>query len=173
MTQGSPHPNCFRLYFRRWLRRALPLPYRQLQKSRYYYPRFQHLLGLISGLRRGGRGDPHIVLGGWRSCINITHISGFRPLYRVLRELSLSESGSLSPLVFGGCAFPPVSLGPTGCRSARTKRGEAGLQCCFVLLIPTPEEYRVPRVNPLFQGSPHTNCFHLYFRRWLRRALRT
>ena len=23
LTQGSPHPNCFRLYFRRWLRRAL------------------------------------------------------------------------------------------------------------------------------------------------------
>ena len=23
LPQGSPHPNCFRLYFRRWLRRAL------------------------------------------------------------------------------------------------------------------------------------------------------
>ena len=27
--------------------------------------------------------------------------------------------------------------------------GERGDECCFVLLIPTPEEYRVPRVNPV------------------------
>ena len=43
--------------------------------------------------------------------------------------------------------------------------------CCFVLLIPTPEEYRVLRYQGLTQGSPHPNCFRLYFRRWLRRAL--
>jgi len=30
------------------------------------------------------------------------------------KALSLSLSLSLRPLVFGGCAFPPVSLGPAG-----------------------------------------------------------
>ena len=40
--------------------------------------------------------------------------------------------------------------------------------CCFVLLIPTPEEYRVPRVNP---GVTASKLFPPYFRRWLRRAL--
>ena len=31
-------------------------------------------------------------------------------------------------------------------------------QCCFVLLIPTPEEYRVPRVNPGVTASSHKSA---------------
>ena len=38
----------------------------------------------------------------------------------------------------------PVAHPPSRCISLRWRRQA----CCFVLLIPTPEEYRVPRVNP-------------------------
>ena len=34
----------------------------------------------------------------------------------------------------------------------------AGGVCCFVLLVPTPLAYRVPRVS---QRTPHPNCFRL------------
>ena len=39
----------------------------------------------------------------------------------------------------------------SGCRVARLCSEvlqHVVFKCCFVLLIPTPEEYRVPRVNP-------------------------
>ena len=39
----------------------------------------------------------------------------------------------------------------SGCRGARfcsEVLQHVVFKCCFVLLIPTPEEYRVPRVNP-------------------------
>jgi len=45
------------------------------------------------------------------------------------------------------------SNGAAGCRSGsratlRDSESDSDSECCFVLLIPTPEEYRVPRVNP-------------------------
>ena len=97
-------------YFRRWLRRALlfltttpevPVLLSEVQSG------VLHLLGLISGVRRGGKGIP------------ISSLVVEMDLLLFYTWVARSRSGSSSFTA-----------------------------CCFVLLIPTPEEYRVPRVNP-------------------------
>jgi len=38
-------------------------------------------------------------------------------------------------------------------QKTRSSSADTATACCFVLLIPTPEEYRVPRVNPRVTAS--------------------
>ena len=65
LTQGSPHPNSFRLYFRRWhagpssslqTTPECPVLLSEVQSG------VLHLLGLISGVRRGGKEIPTLSL---------------------------------------------------------------------------------------------------------------
>ena len=73
-------------------------------------------------MRRGGRGIPISSLV-------------------VEMDLLLSRRLRLS----NSCPSSPV---PVGRLFDGALGGGTPVECCFVLLIPTPEEYRVPRVNP-------------------------